>query len=53
MYGHFQQFICEQIESHRVSRGKRARKHAPSPPEVAWAIIGLGTVASIGPSLDT
>jgi AcrR family transcriptional regulator len=51
MYGHFQQFICEQIESHRASRGNRARKDAPSPPEVAWAIIGLGTVASIGREL--
>ncbi len=51
MYGHFQQFIREQIEAHRVSLGKHAGSDGPGASAAAWAIIGLGTVANIGREL--
>jgi AcrR family transcriptional regulator len=43
MYCRFQRFIGEQVQAHRG--GKAA---APPASQAAWAIIGLGTIASIG-----
>ena len=50
MYGHFQQFIREQIEAHRSAGGKD-HDAAPGAASAAWAVIGLGTVANIGREL--
>jgi AcrR family transcriptional regulator len=46
MYSHFQKFICEQLETHRDGA-----RRAPQSEMAAWAIIGLGTVASISREL--
>ena len=48
LYGHFQGFICKQVKAHR----KRAAEPVSTDPAlVAWAIVGLGTVANIGREL--
>jgi AcrR family transcriptional regulator len=48
MYRRYQRFVSEQITTHR------SRHRASAPPDAAltaWAVIGLGTVASIGREL--
>ena len=47
MYSHFQRFIGEQVEAHRGGDARRS----PDSQMAAWAIIGLGTVASISREL--
>jgi AcrR family transcriptional regulator len=47
MYSHFQKFIREQLEAHRDGDTGRS----PEADMAAWAIIGLGTVASISREL--
>ncbi len=49
LYGRFQRLILGHVERHRGSR-KRATDLDPA--LVAWAIVGLGTVANIGRELD-
>lgn len=51
MYGHFQQFIREQIAAHRAAGGKD-HDGPPGAGPAAWAVIGLGTVANIGRELS-
>jgi AcrR family transcriptional regulator len=50
MYGHFQKFIREQIETHRGSKSNQA---FPEAELAAWAVIGLATVANIGRELGS
>lgn len=59
MYLRYQKFVCAQVRSHRARpAGGAARKRrtagatAPDPVLAAWALIGLGTVASIARELD-
>ncbi|MHC4429293.1 MAG: TetR/AcrR family transcriptional regulator [Planctomycetota bacterium] len=48
LYGRFQRFACTQVAAHR----KGAAACAPTDPAlVAWAVVGLGTVANIGREL--
>ena len=47
LYGRFQRFVHRQVDAHRD--GARERADAAL---VAWAIVGLGTVANIGRELD-
>ena len=48
LYGRFQRFAEKQVQAHR----KGAAAAAPVEPAlVAWAIVGLGTVANIGREL--
>src|SRR5262245_11127042 len=49
LYGRFQRLIQAQVESHRKGR-KRAADLDPA--LVAWAVVGLGTVANIGRELE-
>lgn len=48
MYRRFHRFIQERIVEHRACRGGGS---APAPPLAAWAVLGLGTIASIGREL--
>ncbi len=48
LYGRFQRFVRRQVEAHRS--GARATA-SDDPGLVAWAIVGLGTVANIGREL--
>jgi AcrR family transcriptional regulator len=43
MYARFQQFIGQQIAAHRED----PRSASPSPELLAWAVVGVGTVANI------
>lgn len=45
----FQRFVRDQIAEHRKRRGGAT---APDPELAAWALLGLGTVTSIGRELD-
>lgn len=48
VYRRYQRFVREQVAAHQ------ARRRNPSPPDAglaAWALVGLGTVASIGREL--
>jgi AcrR family transcriptional regulator len=47
MYQRFQRFVREQVIAHQSKR----RKQQPDAALAAWALIGLGTVASIGREL--
>jgi AcrR family transcriptional regulator len=48
LYGRFQRFACTQVTAHQ----KGAAAPAPTDPTlVAWAVVGLGTVANIGSEL--
>jgi AcrR family transcriptional regulator len=49
LYGHFQSFVRKQVQAHRQGA---AAAGAIDPALVAWAIVGLGTVANIGRELD-
>lgn len=49
MYRHFARFAAEQIAA---ERGHDGRAPAADETLAAWALIGLGTVASIGNELD-
>ena len=48
-YERFQAFLREQVEHHRATRGPSGAKRgaAPDADISAWALVGLGTVASI------
>ncbi len=46
LYGRFQRFTRKQVEDHQGGS-----PDAPDPALVAWAIVGLGTVANIGREL--
>ncbi len=48
LYGHFQDFVQKQVEAHQNGM---AVPPVPDPDLVAWAILGLGTVANIGREL--
>lgn len=48
LYAHFQGFIRKQVKAHRESA---AVPLSTDPALVAWAIVGLGTVANIGREL--
>jgi AcrR family transcriptional regulator len=48
-YRRFERWIRRQIEAHRRSRGSRLE---PDAELVAWAIVGLGTVATVGREVD-
>jgi hypothetical protein len=48
LYGRFQRFAKRQVEAHRAGADARGLPDAGS---VAWAIVGLGTVANIGREL--
>lgn len=48
LYGRFQHFTRRQVEAHRTGADARGLPDAAS---VAWAIVGLGTVANIGREL--
>ena len=48
LYGRFQRFVLEQVKAHREGAGSAA---VEDPSLVAWAIVGLGTVANIGREL--
>ncbi|TDJ71198.1 MAG: TetR/AcrR family transcriptional regulator [Planctomycetota bacterium] len=48
LYGRFQRFIHKQVKAHREGHPEPA---ATDPALVAWAIVGLGTVANIGREL--
>ncbi len=55
MYARFHRFISAQIAASRkrdASHAKGNRTPAPGPSLIAWAVIGLGTVANIGRELD-
>jgi AcrR family transcriptional regulator len=49
LYGHFQDFLQEQVGVHR---GSSPTTGLPDPALTAWAMVGLGTVANIGRELD-
>jgi AcrR family transcriptional regulator len=49
LYGRFQRLVLQHVERHR---GGRRRAGDPDPGLVAWAILGLGTVANIGRELE-
>ncbi len=49
LYGRFQRLIQGHVERHR---GARKRAADLDPGLVAWAIVGLGTVANIGRELE-
>ena len=46
MYGIWHKTICGYVEAHRG-----ARKGHPPPPVAAWALMGLGTIVTIGSEL--
>jgi AcrR family transcriptional regulator len=48
MYRRYQRFLVRQIDAHRVQRGLAAGIDVSW---LAWAIIGLGTISSIGREL--
>jgi AcrR family transcriptional regulator len=48
MYQRYQRFVREQVAAHQAVRRARAR---PDAALAAWALVGLGTVASIGREL--
>jgi AcrR family transcriptional regulator len=48
MYRQYQRFIARHIAAHRAAGGGRGR---PDPGLAAWAVVGLGTVASLGREL--
>lgn len=48
MYQHYQRFVREQVAGHQ---SKRQKKSPPEAALIAWALIGMGTVASIGREL--
>jgi len=48
-YRRFEQFIRRQIEEHR---GERGRTSLPAAELSAWALVGLGTIASLTRELD-
>lgn len=49
LYRRFHRFVTEQVRAHRGEDG--AHDRAPGAEQVAWAIVGLGTVANIGREL--
>lgn len=49
MYHRYQRFVVDQVGAHRAGRG---RGKTADPALAAWALIGLGTVASIARELD-
>jgi AcrR family transcriptional regulator len=49
MYQRYQKFVADQVGAHRA--GRDVRKPA-DPALAAWALVGLGTVASIARELD-
>ncbi len=49
LYGRFHRFVRNQVKAHRDGAAGQA---AIDPALVAWAIVGLGTVANIGRELD-
>jgi AcrR family transcriptional regulator len=48
LYGRFQRFVKKQVKAHRDGAATPA---STDPALVAWAIVGLGTVANIGREL--
>lgn len=50
LYRRFQRFVAQQVDAHRTRSGGGGRR-GPDTGQVAWAIIGLGTVANIGREL--
>ena len=51
LYGRFQRFVAKQVEAHRAGANGTAATGSIDPALVAWAIVGLGTVANIGREL--
>jgi AcrR family transcriptional regulator len=49
LYGRFQRLIRTHVEGHR---GGQQRRGEVDPALAAWAIVGLGTVASLGRELE-
>lgn len=49
LYGRFQRFVLDQVKKHREDAAGDGGEDAAL---VAWAILGLGTVANIGRELD-
>ena len=49
MYQRYQTFVRDQVEAHRQGPGRRRNADAALS---AWALVGLGTVASIARELD-
>jgi AcrR family transcriptional regulator len=49
-YRAFQRFVRDRIAEHREAR--RSNEGAPDPELAAWALLGLGTITSIGRELD-
>jgi AcrR family transcriptional regulator len=49
LYGRFHRFVRKEVKNHRDGAAVQA---SIDPALVAWAIVGLGTVANIGRELD-
>jgi AcrR family transcriptional regulator len=51
VYRNFHRFISQQISAHRESKSAEGPSHLPEEQLSAWALIGLGTIATLGKEL--